>query len=410
VKTTLPARTEAAASPDFKALYRKVERTLARIERIENVSEMLTSILKTLVQEFRKDLGFAGGRLYQREASDFVLCCVDGMPGQPPLGFRVKGSYEPVRRLVSEGLIVMSEGDPGFDHKIESKIGVTKFAAIAIGEDNSYVMSFTIRGKLLEEHIVYSLNAIRHVINLRLREQRLTGMIAEARLIQESLLPAAAPDFPGYDIAGSSRAAELVGGDIIDYLPLSDNLLGVAIGDASGHGLPAALLARDVVTGLRFGMSADLKIIKAVERLNHVIHRSALSSKFASLFYAELEPSGLLIYCNAGHNPPLLYSGRTFQELRAGGLVLGPNPEARYVRGYAQLFPGDVVVMFSDGVIERDNPREKMFGLERLKNLTKRNAKSTAREIVDRIFEAADEFADGSAPKDDQTVLIVKKT
>ena len=92
----------------------------------------------------------------------------------------------------------------------------------------------------------------------------------------------------------------------------------LAIADASGHGLPAALLARDVITGLRMGMADDLKIIKAVERLNRVIHRSALSSKFVSLFYGEVEPNGNFLYCNAGHNPPLLRRPGSFQQLTQG--------------------------------------------------------------------------------------------
>jgi sigma-B regulation protein RsbU (phosphoserine phosphatase) len=234
--------------------------------------------------------------------------------------------------------------------------------------------------------------------------------MSEARLIQESLLPAEPPSFHRFDLHGHSRPTEEVGGDLFDYLPMSDILLGVAIADASGHGLPAALLARDVITGLRMGVSKDLKIISIVERLNSVISRSALSSKFVSLFYGELEPNGNFFYINAGHTPSLRYSGGSFEELTQGGLVLGPNPVAKYERGYVKLEAGDLVVMFTDGVTECESPSGMQFGMHRLRDLVRENAAKSAREIVEAIFEAADRFRAGAPQLDDMTMLVIRKT
>jgi len=407
--TTDTATPAPQAGPDFKALYRKLERTLDRIERTENVAELLFGVLKYLVKNYKNDLGFDGGRLYQREGSDFVLCCRYGRVSGAEIGYRIPADYAAVRLVLEEGLIIMREGDPGFDERIEGAVGVTKFAAIALGEKKDHILSFTIKGKILREHILYSLNAVRHVINLRLRHQQFTDIMTEARTIQESLLPSADPVFDGYDIHGRSRPTEVVGGDLFDYLPLSSHLLGVAIADASGHGLPAALLARDVITGLRMGMAEDLKIIKAVERLNRVIHRSALSSKFVSLFYGEVEPNGNFLYCNAGHNPPLLRRPGSFRELTQGGLVLGPNPDARYERGYVHLSKGSTVVMYTDGVIERENASGKQFGLPRLRNTIRRLEGAGAGEIVDGIFDANEAFANGVREQDDMTVVVVRK-
>jgi len=410
VITPAPNRGTRASGPDFKALYRKIERTLDHIERTENLSEVLSKLLRSLVRDYTQDLGFVGGRLYERDGNNFVLCCRCGRSKKAEIGFRISADYTPMQRVVAEGLIIMKESDPGFDERIEGAIGVSKFAAISIGEDSSHVMSFTIKGKILHEHILYSLSAVRHVINLKLRQQKLTDVMNEARVIQESLLPSAPPAFAGYDIDGRSRPADDVGGDLFDYLPLSGNLLGVAIADASGHGLPAALLARDVITGLRIGMAEDLKIIKAVERLNRVIHRSALSSRFISLFYGELEPNGNFLYTNAGHNPPLLRRQKQFFELTQGGLVLGPNPDARYERGYVGLVEGDLIVMFTDGVTECENPAGKMFGLARLRNLIRRlHAGAAASQIVEGIFAEADRFAAGAPQRDDMTVVVIRK-
>jgi sigma-B regulation protein RsbU (phosphoserine phosphatase) len=409
VTSTVRDRTARQAGTDFKALYRRLERTLDRIERIESTQELLGEVLTLLVRDFRDDLGFQGGRMYQREGDEFVLCCRAGEGNQAPLGYRIPLTYSPIGRCLAEGLIIMRAGDPGFDERVEGPVGVDKFAAIALGAESGHIMAFTIEGEIKEEHTLYSLNAVRHVINLKLRQQHLAGIMEESRVIQESLLPSSPPAFAGYDIDGRSRAAEIVGGDAFDYLSLSRTLLGVAIADASGHGLPAALLARDVITGLRVGMAEDLKIIKAVERLNRVIHRSALSSKFVSLFYGELEPSGNFIYCNAGHNPPLVWSGDGFRELTHGGLVLGPNPDAHYERGYVNLVPGDAVVLYTDGVTEREDPSGALFGRQRLRRLLRGLDGASARQVVDAVFEAADAFAKGAPQRDDMTVVVVRK-
>jgi sigma-B regulation protein RsbU (phosphoserine phosphatase) len=183
----------------------------------------------------------------------------------------------------------------------------------------------------------------------------------------------------------------------------------VAIADASGHGLPAALQARDVITGMRMGMTENLKIISAMERLNRVIHRSRLSSRFVSLFYGEAESNGNFVYCNAGHPPSLHLHEGNISELSFGGLVLGPNPTARYERGFLTLKPGDYVLMYTDGVTEAADPAEREYGLSRLKNLLRKQAGSSAREMVHSVFDDLRRFTAGAPQIDDRTVVVVRK-
>lgn len=398
----------------FKGLYRKLERTLDRIERFEDPAILLESIVQILVADFRTELGFESGRVYRREGEDFILCCVHGGPNRPaggsPIGYRVPRDYPAHVRTLREGLLILNPGDPDFDREIERAIGVTStFAAVAVGRGNTHVLAFSIKGETKEENVLYSLSAVRHVVNLKLEQEKLAGVLEESRIIQESLLPSAPPSFEGYDVDGLSRPTDIVGGDLFDFLPLADRLLGVAIADASGHGLPAALMARDVVTGLRVGMDEDLKVVRVVERLNRVIHRATLSSRFISLFYGEFDRNGTLIYCNAGHNPPLLRRPRSFEELDRGGLILGPNPNAHYERGHVRLERGDAVVMYTDGLIERANPKGEEFGLVRLRRLLRKLDGASARETVEKLFAAADAHA-GSAPQvDDVTVVVVRK-
>ncbi|HET9480976.1 MAG TPA: PP2C family protein-serine/threonine phosphatase, partial [Candidatus Polarisedimenticolia bacterium] len=300
--------------------------------------------------------------------------------------------------------------DPGFDESIEGAIGVSKFAAFSVGESREHIIALTIKGPIDEEHTLYALNGVRHIINMKLRQQHLRDIIHEARDIQVSMLPAVPPDFPGFDLYGESRPADVVGGDLFDYIPQSSRLLGVAIADASGHGLPAALQARDVITGLRMGMEESLKIISTIERLNRVIHRSRLSSRFVSLFYGEIESNGNFIYCNAGHPPSLVLHNGAIHELKLGGLVLGPNPTARYERGFFVLSPGDAVLMYTDGITEAASPDGRMYGVARLKATFRRTAHASAREIVAGVFDDLARFTSGEPQTDDRTLMAIRRT
>jgi sigma-B regulation protein RsbU (phosphoserine phosphatase) len=209
-------------------------------------------------------------------------------------------------------------------------------------------------------------------------------------------------------VAGRSVPADVVGGDLFDFIPVSDRILAVAVADSSGHGLPAALQARAVITGLRMGVQENLKIISTVEKLNKVINRSTLATRFISLFYGELEKSGNFIYCSAGHPPALFFRDGSFALLEMGGMVLGPDPDARYERGYVVMRPGNVVVIYSDGITEATDTREEQFGIERLKEIVAANRELSAKALVDLIFQSVEAYSGRARPADDQTVVVLR--
>src|SRR5204862_6068452 len=122
--------------------------------------------------------------------------------------------------------------------------------------------------------------------------------------IQDGLLREAPPRLPGFEIAYRSIPAEEVGGDFCDFVHVAEDLVGFAIGDASGHGLPAALMVRDIVTGLRMGLEKHLRMEYVFSKLNRVIHRSNLSSTYVPALYGDLEPPGNVSYVNPGDPPP----------------------------------------------------------------------------------------------------------
>jgi sigma-B regulation protein RsbU (phosphoserine phosphatase) len=185
-------------------------------------------------------------------------------------------------------------------------------------------------------------------------------------------------------------------------------MLGLAIGDASGHGLPAALLVRDVVTGLRMGIERELKVAPVLTKLNRVIHRSRLSSRFVSVFYGELEAGGNLIYVNAGHQPPLLFSHGHVLELSTGGTVIGPLAEVKFQRGVVRLHPDDVLVAMTDGIFDRRSRAGEFFGEAHLRRVVE-DWKGTAAELLDQIFTAAFAFGEGRPWEDDATAVIIRR-
>ena len=395
---------------DYKNLFRKIDRNLRTIERSDDLVATLAEILKRLVDDFQDDLGLIGGRIYEKKGPAYILKREYPVP-RAPKDYKIPATYPPVRELIAQGYVYSRLGDTGVDAKIESELGVKRFAAIGVGEKCRQIVAFSLKDTSDPEQVGHTLNTIRHAINLKLRSEKFADRFAQARAIQLSLLPPASPSFHDYDIFAASIPAEEVGGDLYDFIRVSDRSLGVAVADASGHGLPAALQARDAIIGLRMGVEENLRISATLEKLNRVVSHSALASKFISLFYAELESAGTIVYCNAGHNPPLLWDGTSFHELARGGMLLGPNPTSQYERGYETLAPGSVLLAYTDGIVEAVDASDEAFGMDRLRNLIGSRPWTSARELVDAVFAAVREHVGGDTRDDDQTVVaILRKT
>jgi phosphoserine phosphatase RsbU/P len=391
---------------DYKRLLTQVERTLEQIETSESPVTTVAQLAETIATNFRDELGITGGRVYQmRDDLCFELVERFGDTSDMVLGIEVPRDYKPIELALENGIVVMDPNDPGVDPVLEERLGARRFCAIAVG-DEDYILAFDVSPNLSREDILFSLNLIRYTINQKVRTQRYESLIVEAQRIQQSILPQRVPQYAGYDIWGKTVPAEIVSGDFYDFIPVTDNVLGLAVADGSGHGLPAALVVRDIYMGLRMATDRDFKIIRTLEKLNQIIHRSRLTTKFVSLFYGELETGGILIYCNAGHNPPFVLKGTKVEFLRNGGPVLGPTPDATYTRGFVKLEPGDVLCMYSDGIIEAHDKDDNEFSTERLLRIVKANRNRSAQEIGQEVLARVAKW--GWEGEDDRTVVIVK--
>ena len=399
-----------AGGSRFRSLHRKLEGAILHIEHIDDVAKMLEAILERLCREFEDDLGFEGGRIYTREDSTYVLSCGFGTSRDAPRGLRVPRDYPPHRRLLADGLVLMARGDPGVDEQFEQAIGVrSTFAAIGVGEGTAHIIAFSLKGEPREADVLFSLSLVRHVINLKLQQRRMAGIIDAARILQEGILPNAPPAFGGFEIASAFRAADLVSGDLFDYLTVSECCLGIAIADSSGHGLPAALLARDVITALRTAAGTGIGVASIVERVNAVIQHAALSGTFVSLFYGQLANDGTLEYCNAGHELPVLVGRETMRRLDVGGTVLGPVPTAHYESGCVKLEPGDMLGLYTDGIPERMNATGDFYGPDRIERLVSRLLDQAATFVATSILAEVDAFAGDVPAQDDMTVVVVRR-
>jgi sigma-B regulation protein RsbU (phosphoserine phosphatase) len=236
--------------------------------------------------------------------------------------------------------------------------------------------------------------------------------LRQAQTIQASLLPRRLPDLEGFEFAARTLPADEVGGDVYDLQWVEEGVLGIMLADASGHGLPAALQARDVVIGLRMGQAENHKITATVSQLNNVIHRSGLASRFISRFYGELEESGNFAYVNGGHCPPLLLTpaGEVF-ELKTCGPVLGPVADAVYRRGYLTMRPGEVLLMFTDGITERlqAGSESEEFGREGLIAVVRDAMDRDAQGIAETIVDTVRRFGGAKPFGDDVSVVVLKR-
>jgi serine phosphatase RsbU (regulator of sigma subunit) len=394
---------------DYRSLLRNVEKTLGAIEGTGNVSLTILRVAEAVVENFRNELGILGGRLYLRQDNLYMLERGFGRSKKAPTGLTVPADYGPIVRAEEDGIVLMDLSDPSVNPEFEQKIGVTRFAAVSFGEEK-YLLSFDVHPRVKEEDLLLALGIIRTVLDSKVRTGHLEGLLQDARRIQMSILPRHVPQVGDFDIFGISNPAEIVGGDFYDFLPLGESF-GAAIADASGHGLLAALLVRDIYVGLRMGIGNDMKIARTIERLNRIFSKSRLTTKFVSLFYGEFDSNGDIVYVNAGHPSPLLLHAAHggFSEMPSTGMVLGPMPDAVYGRRATHMDPGDVVVLYTDGVTEAHDAKGREYGPSRLKRLVSEARRLPAREIALRIANAVKSWRGGAAPEDDVTVVVIKR-
>jgi serine phosphatase RsbU (regulator of sigma subunit) len=296
----------------------------------------------------------------------------------------------PVKKL-SYGANVIGQGN--LDHKIEIKSS-DEFGILA--------NEFNTMTKMIKE-------AKNKEIESRLMEEQLEL----AKDIQEGLNPMGFYDKKGIQIKGFTKAAKGVGGDYFDYLDIDENKVCALISDVSGKGVPASLvmvMIRTVFT--TFISTSDVDPAKVVQAINNSLSADFAIDKFATLFFLIYDRStGELAFCNAGHGPLICYRAaqKACSTAKLDGVPIGIMDEVEYKQAKVKLNPGDVVVLYTDGVTEMRNVHKEEYGFNRVKNFILNNHNLNAEDFVNSLVDDVNVFKGDVPPHDDETIIVFKR-
>jgi serine phosphatase RsbU (regulator of sigma subunit) len=249
------------------------------------------------------------------------------------------------------------------------------------------------------------------ILMLELKDKLLARNELEAgRAVQLALMPDRAPSIAGWDIWLFTRSANDVGGDLVDYLQINPARLAVVLGDVAGKALPAALLMAKLQATIRALASECTSLGDLGARVNHILNRDGLPNRFATMVYLELVPdSGHIRLLNAGHMPPLLIESHVLEELPRGSIALGMIPEADFVEQRVEVRPGQILMVYSDGVTEAMNRAGDFFGDERLRATLWATSTTTAEQLGQRVLAATDAFTGDAHAFDDLSLVVLRR-
>jgi serine phosphatase RsbU (regulator of sigma subunit) len=245
-----------------------------------------------------------------------------------------------------------------------------------------------------------------------IEKKRMERELELAREIQQNLLPSQAPRYPGWDMVGTNTPCYTIGGDYYDFIERPKGLA-VALGDVSGKGASAALMMMVLRATVHFACQREAEVLTILSQTNGVMYHNSPTQFFVTFFLGDLETgTGKMRYVNAGHIPPILYraKSRSMERLAAGGTVLGLFAETPFEAGEVEFGPGDILLVFTDGLSEAWGPEELEFGEDRMAALIRDNASLPARELELKIQTEVEAFTGGARATDDRTLIVVKRS
>src|SRR6185295_2786029 len=419
-----PALQPAVPSRDLLSIVSQVGIALLPRTTLEDTLKMTIDIV---FQAIPAERGF----LFLKEGEDLNCKIARGVnEAALPAASQVQLSRSITNKVLSEGASVLTSdamSDPRFQSQhsvVLSQIRSVMAVPLASGEEifGMIYVDNPFNNRFQEEDLkvlttIASVASIKieneRLLDERLEKRRMEEELKVASEIQMRLQPFAPPRLEGWDMTGVSFPCREIGGDYYDFIQRKrDNRLVVAVGDVSGKGTGAALLMSSLHAAVRAQSQARSTISEVMGEINQYIFENSPPNKFLTLFYAELDPeTGTLAYSNGGHNPPMMVrQNGNVERLDTGGLPIGMMQGVAYEQAIVNFEPGDVLVIYSDGITESVNEREEEFEEERLIEVVKNNAGRSASGIRDRIDEALSRFVGTTAPVDDMTLMIIKRT
>ena len=408
---------------DQRKLHKTVE-TIAS-QKFTSEKEMLVTVLNEIVSD--KTMDITGGRIWKLEPDKFgyKILYQTGKIDKIAQDFVIKiENYPSFEQLAAARTILGHESNEELRKK-----GIFKYSASGVGykiklhNKPYYEYVLALNSSHIDEELRLKLNIIATALTSQIKQRRLSASashlradIDKARELQKSILPEHEYKFHHFNIYGVTVPAEIVGGDFFDYLEIGEDneRIGVALGDAASKGVSAAAEAMYISGALRMASNFEIKISPLMKRMNQLVNKIFEDDKFSSLFYGELstDRKGLFLYANAGHNPPIFYSAQKnkFEFLDPTGPVLGPSPNASYYIESINIHLNDILVIYSDGVVEASNDKGIFYEEQRLTNLIRKVKDKTPKEIIYSILDDVIKFSKNGVYQDDKTLVVIKRT
>jgi sigma-B regulation protein RsbU (phosphoserine phosphatase) len=405
-----------------KKLHKTVE-TIAS-QKFVSDEEMLTTVINEIVHD--QTIGFTGGRIWKLypDIEGYKVLYQTGKIDKIEKDFVIRALEYPVFEQLAQSRTILGH------ETIEAlrKKGIFKYSASGVGHKSKiqgkpfYEYVLALNSKNIDEELRINLSIISTALTSQIKQRRITysanqlkADLDKARELQKSILPEHEFDFHHFQIYGVTDPAEIVGGDFFDYLDIGDNndRVGITIGDAASKGVAAAAEAMYVSGALRMATTFEIKISLILKRMNELVNKIFEDDKFTSLFYGELSTykNGLFLYANAGHNPPMFYRSakNKIEMLQPTGPVLGPAPQSKYFVENINIYPNDILVLYSDGVTEAANSKGVFYGEQKLISTIKKLKDKSAKEICLGILEDVIKFSKNGTYTDDKTLVVVKR-
>lgn len=405
-----------------KKLHKLVE-TIASKD-FSSEKELLISVINQIIEN--EDIKVTGGRIWQldKDRKSYKILYQKGNFEKLHSGFEIKVGDYPTFAIIGKERTILGDET----NEVLLAKGIFKYSASGVGSkikinDHRYFeYILALNSEKIDNELRINLNIIATALTSQIKQRRysasafhLKADIDKARELQKSILPEHEHHFGDYEIYGVTDPAEIVSGDFFDYIEagIEGERLGIVIGDAASKGVGAAAEAMYISGALRMASSFEIKITPLMRRMNKLVNKIFEDDKFASLFYGELlmHKSGLFLYANAGHNPPIFYKAETGETelLDTTGPLLGPAPNAPYYIESINFQKSDILLLFSDGITETADTKFIQYGDERLIKKLKEVSSLSPREIVITILEDVVKYSKNGSYTDDKTLVVIKK-
>jgi phosphoserine phosphatase RsbU/P len=393
--------------------------------KFKNEMALLQSLVRDIVEH--KDFEIIGGRIWEFSSAEsaYILRYQYGKVKKIPDGYPMSiTNYPIITQLVKQRTILNVETDT-----LLCDLGIEVYSVTGVGEvikhkgERYFKYALGFNAPQILQSFFETLTIISSVTTFALRElnnqlihERMSDDLLKASDIQRNLLPVHSMEFHDYEIYGVCLPDSAVGGDYFDYIRQPDNLderLSIVVSDCANKGLPAAIQALFVSGAIRMGMAFSSRISHLMARLNTLIFDTFPFERFVTLVYCELTLSSnrLVLYANAGHCSPIHYrpSLDNFKLLEPTGGLLGLVEEQRFDVENIRMHPGDILLLYTDGITEAQNKDDLFYGEERLCNIIRENHNSTPKEIAQEILQDVQTFSAESPYNDDKTLVVIKR-